>query len=323
MSEKSMQFANFNITYSNMDKNGKSENIPMLRYFKEIIFPTFKQDYSLKTSGNNAAYMFNDVQIKNINDEYCVVGNFIKSTVYEVNTQYENNHIIPVNSIVPTAPYSRFIIFLKNHRMVLVKNEKLSPDIRSFQKTYRSAINHFISIHNKNAEKHERFPSAIVNIVDIPLMDDIKEVLKDVKKIHFVKLRFFPLNNDIDFTAAYNDVRDLMDFAMSDSANLILNSPKSKDSICELLNDNAGLVEPSAKVTKDSGEYTSIKPSSFTSSTSVHLRDNIEPQDDKIIFSVAKSKSSLSKTSAANQKLYDDCLKMIEELYNKKDDNSD
>ena len=162
-----------------------------------------------------------------------------------------------------------------------------------------------------------------MNIVDIPLMDDIKEVLKDVKKIHFVKLRFFPLNNDIDFTAAYNDVRDLMDFAMSDSANLILNSPKSKDSICELLNDNAGLVEPSAKVTKDSGEYTSIKPSSFTSSTSVHLRDNIEPQDDKIIFSVAKSKSSLSKTSAANQKLYDDCLKMIEELYNKKDDNSD
>lgn len=171
MSEKTMQFANFNVTYLNNDKN---ENIPMLKYFKEIIFPTFKQDYSIKTSNNNAVYTFNDVKIDNINDEFCVSGNFIKSTVYKVNTKYENNQIIPAKSIVPTAPYSRFIIFLINHRMVLVKNEKLSPDIRSFQRTYRSAINHFISVHNKNVEKYERFPDAIVNIVDIPMMDDIK-----------------------------------------------------------------------------------------------------------------------------------------------------
>lgn len=323
MSEKTMQFANFNITYLNVDKNGKSENIPMLRYFKEIILPAFKQDYSLKTSGNNAVYMFNDVQIENINDEYCIAGNFIKSTVYEVNTQYENNQIIPAKSIVPTAPYSRFIIFLKNHRMVLVKNEKLSPDIRSFQRTYRSAVNHFISVHNKNVEKHERFPDAIVNIVDIPMMDDIKNTLKDVKKIHNVKLRFFPLNNDMDFTSVYKDVRNVMGFTVSNSANLTLNSPKSKENVCELLYNDAGLVEPSIDVTTNSGEHTTIKSNHFTSSASINVRDNIEPQDDKLIFSIAKSKNMVSKTSKTNEELYNNCLEIIENLCNKKDDDID
>ena len=28
---------------------------------------------------------------------------------------------------VPSSPYSRFIIFLQNHRMVLIKNESVSP----------------------------------------------------------------------------------------------------------------------------------------------------------------------------------------------------
>lgn len=319
MSEKTMQFANFNVTYLNKDDNA---NIPMLKYFKEIIFPTFTQDYSLKTSNNNAVYTFNNVQIEKINNEFCVSGNFVKSTAYEVNTKYENNQIIPAKSIVPTAPYSRFIIFLKNHRMVLVKNEKISPDIRSFQRTYRFAINHFINVHNKN-NKSDIFPNAIVNIVDIPLMEDIETALKDVKKIHRINLRFFPLNNDMDFTSVYKDVRNVMGFTVTNSANLALNSPKSKENVCELLNNDAGLVEPSILVTNISGERTTIKSDSFTSSVSINVKDNIEPQDDKLIFSIAKSKNVVSNTSEANKKLYNDCLKIIESLYNQKDDDID
>ena len=40
--KKTMQFANFNITF------GETPNPkPMLTYLKEIIFPTFKNEYSI------------------------------------------------------------------------------------------------------------------------------------------------------------------------------------------------------------------------------------------------------------------------------------
>lgn len=162
-----------------------------------------------------------------------------------------------------------------------------------------------------------------INIVDIPLMEDIETALKDVKKIHRINLRFFPLNNDMDFTSVYKDVRNVMGFTVTNSANLALNSPKSKENVCELLNNDAGLVEPSILVTNISGERTTIKSDSFTSSVSINVKDNIEPQDDKLIFSIAKSKNVVSNTSEANKKLYNDCLKIIESLYNQKDDDID
>ena len=49
-------------------------------------------------------------------------------------------------------------------------------------------------------------PKALVNIVDIPLPKDIENALKDVKKIKLLKLRFFPLNSDINFNPWGNDI---------------------------------------------------------------------------------------------------------------------
>lgn len=314
--EKIMQFANFNITFSHKNED---ENKPMLNYFKEIVFPAFKQNYFLKNNYNHAKYTFSDVKIEKVDDEFYIVGNFVKSTNYQIHTQYEGGTIISAESTVPTAPYSRFIVFLKNHKMILIKNEKESPDIRSFQKTYRSAINNFIYTHNKNIEESNRLPEAIVNIVDIPLMSDIKTALKDTKKIRSIKLRFFPLNNDIDFTPAYKDVRMLMNHVKSNSGNLILNSPYSIDGVCELIENNAGLVEPTLAITTFNGEKTSIKPESFKSTVPINVIDNVSSKDDKRIISTAKQNNIMSRSSKANEKIYNECLEMINGLYNSKE----
>ncbi|MGN0606796.1 MAG: hypothetical protein ACI4JM_09770 [Oscillospiraceae bacterium] len=318
--EKTMQFANFNITFAFPND---TDNKPMLSYFKEIIYPTFKQNYCLKNNSNQAEYMFTDVNIKKIDDEFYIVGNFVKNTNYEIHTQYKEGSIISAESIVPTAPYSRFIVILKNHKMVLIKNEKESPDIRSFQKTYRSAINNYIYKYNKNAEDSDLLPTATVNIVDIPLLSDIKSVLKDTKKIRSVKLRFFPLNNDIDFTPAYTDVRTLMDYVKSKSGNLILNSPYSIDGVCELIEKNAGLVEPTLAITTFDGEKTSIKPDSFKSTIPININANVSSKDDSKIISSAKHNNVMSRTSSSNQKLYNECIGMINELYSSMENKSE
>lgn len=73
------------------------------------------------------------------------------------------------------------MIFLKNHRMVLVKNQKGSPDIRSFKSTFSGVIHKYISIENKcRKEKHQQMLLRPKNVAvtGIKTKQSIKEVLK-------------------------------------------------------------------------------------------------------------------------------------------------
>ena len=133
-SDRIMHFANFNITY------GPNEE-PMLSHFEDIIYPAFLSDYKRGKTDERPLFYMSDVKIKVIEDDYVLVGNYIKDTQYDVHTTIQDGELVSTPSSVPTAPYSRFIIFLKNHRMILVRNESQSPDIRSFQATVRVIVN--------------------------------------------------------------------------------------------------------------------------------------------------------------------------------------
>lgn len=74
-------------------------------------------------------------------------------------------------------------MFLKNHRMVLVRNETASPDTRSFQSTVRDILNQYVRNANRERSERDKLPIAIANIVDIPLKDSIADVLKNVNKV--------------------------------------------------------------------------------------------------------------------------------------------
>ena len=192
MPEKIMHYANFNVTFGPNDE-------PMLTHFADIVFPAFlEKDFRRVNSGGMASFYVSDVEIKEINDEYVLVGNYIKDTQYNVLTTIQDGKLVDSPQKVPTAPYSRFIIFLKNHKMILIRNEGKSPDVRSFQVTVNKMLHHYVRQHNlKEENKNQRLPYAFVNIVDIPLPNDIEEVLKTIKQVKKLRMKFFPLNNDI------------------------------------------------------------------------------------------------------------------------------
>lgn len=138
MEEKIMHLANFNITFGEQEE-------PMLSHFGDIIFPAFIAGYKRGKKGEFPNYVFSDVEIKEFKaGEYVLVGNYIKDDEYTVHTTIKGGELTPSPAKHPTAPYSRFIIFLKNHRMILVRNESLSPGIRSFQKTMKFVLNTYI-----------------------------------------------------------------------------------------------------------------------------------------------------------------------------------
>lgn len=302
-----MQFANFNITF------GKN-NSPMLEYFENIVFPAFNSDYIRGKKDELPRYFFENVQVKEIDDEYVMVGNYVKETEYKVITTVREGELVNSPADVPTAPYSRFLIFLKNHKMVLVRNETASPDVRSFQKTVREILSKFIREENRKRDKDNKLPIAIVHIVDIPLKDNITEVLKNVNKVNWFKLRFFPLNNDLDSTPLAKYVRDGMGTVGSKTTNIVFNTPASKKGITKVIEETGGLAEVSLLVTDAEGEKRRITEEAFTSTTKIEYNGNISPSGDAYIASQAKKNGVISNTSPENARIYDRMKGFIKKL---------
>lgn len=308
--EKIMQFANFNITYG-------EDELPMLSFFEELIYPVFNSGYIRKSRKNEyPQFSFSDVKIKEINGEYILIGNYIKNTQYNVNTQMdEQGNLIDSPSEIPTAPYSRFIIILKNHRMVLVKNEAYSPDIRSFEATMREFMKRYIKEKNSLIEDAtKKFPMAHVNIVDMPLNEDIDKLLRGTKKIKWLKLRFFPLNNDINPLPLADAINKEKVAVGSNTANIIFNSPKSVIGIKNILEETSGLVVSSMQIEEADGEKRTVKEGNLTSSKKIKVFGNIAKEDDNRIIELAKKNEMMNRVSDDNLSIYEKVKEKLSKL---------
>lgn len=307
MEEKTMQFANFNITFG-------SDNSPMLTYFEEIIFPAFTGEYIRGKENEIPRYSFDGVILKKIDDEYVMVGSFVKDTEYTVVTTVQKGELVNSPARVPTAPYSRFMIFLKNHRMVLIRNETASPDIRSFQKTVSEILMQHIRKENKERDKTKKLPFAVVHIVDIPRKETIEQALKDVKKVNWLKFRFFPLNNDLDSFPLFEAVRGGMNTAGSKTGSIKFNSPGNKQGIQKVMVATGGLVESSMEVTDAEGEIRRIKEGTFSSNTKIEYEGNLSIGGDSYIAHQAKKNKAMNTVSEDNAKLYEQKLELLHKL---------
>lgn len=198
--------------------------------------------------------------------------------------------------------------------MVLVKNESGSPDIRSFQKTVRDILSKYTHAQNRGKAKEEKLPFAIVNIVDIPLKDSIDEVLRNINKINWLKLRFFPLNNDLDPLPIAQAMKNEMAKVGSRTGNLVFNSPDSKAGVKDVLESTAGLAITTMKVTDSDGETRQIKEDAFSSSKTIPYRDNIEENGDTYIVMQAKKDGIISTVSPENATLYEKAKAMLTRL---------
>lgn len=296
MNDKTMYFANFNITF------GENES-PMLEYFEDIIFPAFTADY-VRGKPSEPQYFFRDVKISEIDDDYLLVGNYIKSTHYEVYTTIQNNELIGKRSNIPTAPYSRFIIFLKNHRMVLVKNEPSSPDIRSFQLTFNTILKQYLRQQRRKTNDKNKYPQAKVNIVDIPSKENLEKQLENVSKIQRMQVRLFPLNNDLDASPVLDDIRTEMKKLGSSKSSIQFNSPKNKSGIYDFVDTSSGLASIQLFVTDTDGTTKKIENDKFSAHMKIPADGNITPSMDERFIEYAKKNPTICEVSSENSKLY-------------------
>lgn len=245
METKEMFVADLNIVF------GKDE--PLLRRMNDIVLPAMQSDLYRESGKRNTKMFFDEVSIRKVDEkEYVLSGLLIKKTVLDIKSEYTEGELIKINKQVGSAPFSMFMVYLKNHRMLLIKNQDGSPDLRSFNSTMREIIKTYVkqknTIKRENGEK-DFLPYPTVNVTGIKTRESIKEALKDVDKIKELVIKLYPLNSEWDYSSPFASLdKQVRQKIQSKKGRLVYRSPQSKDGVAEFIESTEGLVKTELKV---------------------------------------------------------------------------
>lgn len=319
--KNNVAIANFNVTF------GKQEE-PMLNYFETVIYPAFisgiKREYkvSLGADSRDKFYFLDISLVKDNSNNFVLMGKIVKQTILEVKSIVENEKLVKTDDKYPSAPYSVFYIYLKNHRMILIKNQKGSPDIKSFGVTARYILDQYVKAENKKRKELEGskavlLPFAHVNVVGIPMREDLESALKKVHKMKRLKLRMYPLNGDNDLNEVVElistELRELVD---SKTGNILLNSPGSKQGVIDLIDASQGVFEASIDIEYEDKSTERISNNTFSGKTTWSLTEE-EINDNRVILPKLAELESIKIVSPSNNNTYEENLKKIETIFNK------
>lgn len=305
--EKRVAVANFNIVFT--DTN--DEERPLLDCFDSIVMPALNSGIE-RQQGNNT-YLLMNIEIKqDTAGEYLLTGLIVKSTVLERKSMFdENGNLIERDDVYPTAPFSTFIIYLRNHRMILVENQKGSPSLDSFRSTIRHIINTYVARENHIREDQglEPLPIPIISIVGIVPRGGMSAALKGVEKVTILTLKFYPLNGDgdIDLSGVMKGVtKDLRRKLGCDRGAVMYRSPKNLDGVISVVEESQGTVEPVIKVRypKQKGE-TTIRYDEIRERRTMHLPEGDRDSELSSMIQQGKEIESINYTSEENNKIYD------------------
>jgi hypothetical protein len=308
---KNTYLANFNVTFS---KDSKTEE-PLLDYLDSIVYPAMTSDLARVYQSDK--YFFDEVKILEVEpNEFILVGYFIKQTKVEIKSIY-SNRLERQNQTVPNAPFSTFIIFLKNHRMIFIKNQrKESPNIKSFNATVRHILDRYVrNINNDIADKNAKLPIPLVNIIGLPSIVSIEEKLKSVETINQLILRLYPLNADIPESSLDEDLRAAAERLGSRTGNATFNSPKNKQEVARLISNSKGTTEPVMAVKYTNGSTGTLRNDNFTETLTIALPENSPLENTSTIaYQTLKTNEQINVTSEEHTNIFTRNLQKIRNL---------
>ena len=303
--EKKVSVANFNVVF--MTEN---EERPLLDFFDIILMPALKSGIT-RHQGNNT-YLLLDIEEKTDEyDDYVLTGLIVKSTILEVKSMFdEYGNLVERDDVYPTAPFSTFVIYLKNHRMILVENQKGSPSLDNFRSTVKYMLDTYIARENHRRVEcnEEQLPIPLVSIVGIPPKGGMIAALKKVEKISTLTLRFYPLNGDgdLELSGIMSGVtKELRRKIGSDRGSLTYRSPKNINGVIEIVEAAEGTLEPIvvAKYPGRKGDST-IKYSEVSDRRKMYIPEGERNNELANMIKQGKEIDSINYTSEENDKIY-------------------
>lgn len=302
---KNLYMANFNCTFG-------ENHLPMLEYFEEIVLPAFTNGYKKKTS--KSTFFFHNVNlIEYKKDKYAISGIIVKQTILEVKSLMDDKtgDIIRKDEKIPSDPFSYFTIFLENHRMVLVKNQSGSPNLKNFESMVKFALKEASEDYFINSKKI----SITLNVGSFPSIDKIDEQLSKVVTISEVVLKLYPLNGDID--DVYGGLRyELKELGCKEGFTTFKN-PNNIDKVKENLKKGNGIFKPIIRGKGLRGEKIKITDEDVSSVVPVLINeDEGIKENTNLILEQVEYVEDLKVLSEENKNKYMEKLTKIKDIFN-------
>lgn len=320
-----MDVANFNLTY------GKDEE-PMLNHFVDFIYPALRDEF--ERVYKSSRYFFFNVHIEETFNGLALTGLIVNDTEVDVDTIYNKGEkkLVSENKSYQSSPYSLFYIFLVNHRMIYIQNQKESPLLGTFAYTVKDALNKFKKKENKKRKEENKkrkkddkvnlIPDFELHVMGIPDNESIKSELKKVKKIRKFNIRFFPLNGEDNHAAG--DITDKLIAAMregrkladSNTGSVSLNSPKNKKEVANMIVGFNGTADSTLNTLYYDGSERKIKLENISLKITFPVDRNQQlPEQNKKVLDKAREIPEISHVSKINMKIYNKLKKIIEDLF--------
>lgn len=309
MSAKQMVVADLNLVF------GKKEEA-LLERIDDIVMPALKSGI-IRNASDEVRYLFNDCEIVEYDEELVIKGILVKDMIVAVKSEYSDGELQKTDKQIPSAPYSVFMIFLKNHRMVLVKNQSESPDIRSFKVSFKYILKEFI--YNENQKRKFTgellLPNPKMNVTGIKTSESVKKALEDVEKITELTFSFIPLNAEWDYNPIFGGIDEsIRKIINSKKGKMVFPSPESKDGVADVIEKTEGLVKTKLRVRyKDDSEIGAkqregtIKDNEISDVCAIEVSKELNDAFDDL-YECKKDFSSLNVESKNNLVLYNEYL---------------
>lgn len=305
---KNLYFGNLNMTF------GK-ENESLLEHFESIFYPVITSEtkkYVKKDGVEDSDNYFRifGVELKLLDEEYVLTGIFEHNVKFERDKYWDNGEIIENYAELKGSNWSKFYLFLKNHRIALIKEDNKSPNLVNL-KSYLKYIFDY-DREKRKRKSGESIPYAVVDIVNIPLDESIETEMKKFSHISKVRLKFLTLNGKVDKQGLLDEVDNSRRETKSRHVYLTYVSPKDLDEIVETVKISKSNVEKRIDGKDLSGKPKTLKDDDFETIESIELeKEKIKEIDDGKIVKYLKKYKEILYSDEGNTYLYDKFSKII------------
>lgn len=199
----------------------------LLDFYDELVEPAFLGDY--QRSYGDTRYLFLQTKLVDVGTPEepspAIAGRFVKDTVLHQQQRLIEGRLEPAEATLESAPSSLFVLVLKGHRLLYLREHRGSPDMSQFATTLERFIQYARSerVDRLYAEARggtervtkksllERFPKPMVTVTPVSTSESIDEFLDRFSVITALSIRLAPVNNEPDYNEFFEQWREQKD----------------------------------------------------------------------------------------------------------------
>lgn len=334
---KNIQIANFNCTF---ELEGK--NLPMLDYFDTLLLPALRQPSFFRKSAG-ASFYFTEISLVNLSKdvskpEIALVGKHVKRVELDIRNDYApEKGFIHVGEVHPSAPFSSFVLLLRNHRLIHFGDQKGSPSIRSLAATIEKAIKkykrNFLQSVIKQYDKEGVYPTTNllgeisvvkfprksdlskyllnavprpeINIVPIPHPNVVEQKIKELSKIDKLSFNLFALNSELQVNDTLKNLQKISNQMGTERASGQFFNPTNIAKITNFVKESKGLADLKLNARIGENKIT-MGTDDFVETICVRVPAEIDLQvQGKIVYEELKHREEIQGASLENARRYE------------------